>query len=176
MFLFLSFREWIRGFYNLLKENPPSLFILLQWTSISIASLWASHCSCIYWPRWWWCCWAGSDESSQCCVLMAFSFIKRECSSISVTSLMSQSLCLTSHFPYRVAQGHLCSQFPFPPVKNIEVLKWAIFLTIHTGPDQILSLPSHPLKIWVTDHLPFSQFRVPPVMIALLYFLFITAT
>jgi hypothetical protein len=32
---FLSFREWIRAFHNLLKENPSSLFMLLGWSSIS---------------------------------------------------------------------------------------------------------------------------------------------
>jgi hypothetical protein len=34
-----SFREQRRGFHDLLRQKPSSLFILLGWSSISIASL-----------------------------------------------------------------------------------------------------------------------------------------
>jgi hypothetical protein len=34
-----SFMEQMRGFHDLLKQKPSSLFILLGWSSISIASL-----------------------------------------------------------------------------------------------------------------------------------------
>jgi hypothetical protein len=36
---FVSFREWMRGFYDLLRENLSSLFMLWWWISISIISL-----------------------------------------------------------------------------------------------------------------------------------------
>jgi hypothetical protein len=34
-----SFREQVRGFHDLLKQKPSSLFILLGWSSISVTSL-----------------------------------------------------------------------------------------------------------------------------------------
>jgi hypothetical protein len=36
-FIFLSFREWIRGFHILLKGNLLFSFTLLWWGSISVA-------------------------------------------------------------------------------------------------------------------------------------------
>jgi hypothetical protein len=34
-----SFREQMRGFHNLLRQKPSSLFILLGWSSVSLVSL-----------------------------------------------------------------------------------------------------------------------------------------
>lgn len=38
-FCFLSFREWVRGFYDLLRKKPSSQFMPLGCSSISITSL-----------------------------------------------------------------------------------------------------------------------------------------
>jgi hypothetical protein len=39
IYFFRYFREWKRGFRNMLRENPSSLLMQFAWSSISIASL-----------------------------------------------------------------------------------------------------------------------------------------
>lgn len=67
-FCFLSFREWVRGFYDLLRKKPSSQFMPLGCSSISITSLRASPHAWIFLPGCWsW--WAGCHSQGQCCVL-----------------------------------------------------------------------------------------------------------
>jgi hypothetical protein len=37
--IFISFREWMRGFHDLLRENLSCFFIFFLWISISVTSL-----------------------------------------------------------------------------------------------------------------------------------------
>jgi hypothetical protein len=46
-FFCLSYREWMRGYHDLFRENPSSLFILLARSLIFIASCMAGTCNWI---------------------------------------------------------------------------------------------------------------------------------
>jgi hypothetical protein len=60
------FSVHIRGFHDLLRQKPSSLFILYGWSSISMASLMMRSIILFLW-RVWRCCWIEYGVLGGCC-------------------------------------------------------------------------------------------------------------
>jgi hypothetical protein len=69
-----SFREWIRGFHDLLRQRPSSLFIFLRWGLISVASLlmWSMYLNLMETML---VSWVRSDYPGCCCVWLGLVYL-----------------------------------------------------------------------------------------------------